>query len=203
MSGMNDTQNRLSRRELLKDAATAIGGSVLAAQIGPFATRAAAAAADAAAPVFFSVLQFSMIESMAELIIPETDTPGAIGAGVPHFIDLMMDEWASDARQARYRQGLADIDSRARELGADDYLSAAPGIRLDLLNALDREAHVEGTSRTFFLEFKQLVLFAYYSSEAGATLELQYEPMPGRYRACAPIEDIGRAWFWLGFSHGL
>lgn len=200
---MNDDPHRLSRRDILKDAATVIGGSVLASHLGPFTIRAALAAAADAAPVFFSADQFSMIESMAELIIPETDTPGAIDAGVPHFIDLMMAEWASDVRQTRYRQGLGDIDSRARQLGAADYLSADPGDRLDLLSALDREAHAESASASFFREFKQMVLFAYYSSEVGATQELQYEPMPGRYRACAPIEDVGRSWFWLGFSHGL
>ena len=89
---MNDDSHRLSRRDILKNAATVIGGSALAVQLVPFAIRAAAAAAENAAPVFFSSEQFSMIESMAELIIPETDTPGAIGAGVPHFIDLMIVE---------------------------------------------------------------------------------------------------------------
>ena len=200
---MNDDSHRLSRRDILKNAATVIGGSALAVQLVPFAIRAAAAAAENAAPVFFSSEQLPAIESMAELIIPETDTPGAIGAGVPHFIDLMIAEWASETRQSRYRQGLQEIDSRARQFGAGNYLSAAPGDRLDLLQTLDREAHADEAAYTFFGEFKQMVLFAYYSSEAGATLELQYEALPGGYRACAPIEDVGRSWFWLGFSHGL
>ena len=200
---MSNDPHRLSRRDILRDAAMVIGGSALAANLGPFALRASAAAAADSAPVFFSAARFPMIESMAELIIPETDTPGAIEAGVPHFIDLMMAEWASTARQTRYRQGLRDIDRRAGQYGADDYLACAPDDRIDLLQALDREAHADGASESFFREFKQMVLFAYYSSEAGATLELQYEPMPGIYRACAPIEDVGRSWFWLGFSHGL
>lgn len=200
---MNGDSNQVSRRAVLRDAATMIGGSLLAAQLGPFAGRAAAAAAEDAAPVFFSAAQFSMIESIADLIIPETDTPGALGAGVPHFIDLMMAEWASAARQSRYRQGLEDIDGRARQNGAKDYLSASPGDRLELLRALDREAHGDNAPDTFFREFKKMVLFGYYSSEAGATLELQYEHMPGKYKACVPIDDPARAWFWLGFSYGL
>ncbi len=55
----------------------------------------------------------------------------------------------------------------------------------------------------FFREFKQLALFGYYSSEPGATIELQYELLTPEYKACAPIEDIGRAWFWSNFRHGL
>jgi hypothetical protein len=197
---MNDETNRISRRNVLQGAASLVGGTLVAAHLGPLASRATAAAADNATPVFFDVDQFSMIESMVDLIIPETDTPGAVMAGVHYFIDLMLDEWASDARQSRYRQGLQAIDARA---AADSYLSGSPAERLDLLRTLDREAFADGAPDSFFREFKKMVLFAYYSSEEGATLELQYEPMPGDYKACVPIDDIGRAWFWLGFSHGL
>jgi hypothetical protein len=79
----------------------------------------------------------------------------------------------------------------------------APGEQLELLRTIDEEAFAADAPDTFFREFKRMVLFAYYSSEAGATVELQYEPLIPEYKACVPIEDIGRAWFWLGFSHGL
>jgi len=45
-----------------------------------------------------------------------------------------------------------------------------------------------------FRDLKYLIFAAYYTSEIGATVELQYELVPGEYIACAPIEAIGRAW---------
>lgn len=200
---MNEKTRPLSRRTALKGAASLIGGSLAAAQLGPLASRAAAAAAEDAPPAFFGEAQFELLERLVDLVIPETDTPGARGAGVHYFIDLMMSEWASPARQQRYVAGLEAIDARAAASGTDGFLAAAPGAQLDLLRALDGEAFATGAPDTFFKEFKRMVLFGYYSSEAGATVELRYEPIPGRYRTCVPIDDIGRAWFWLGFSHGL
>ncbi len=46
----------------------------------------------------------------------------------------------------------------------------------------------------FFRTFKELVLAGYYTSEIGATQELQWLAAPGRYDGNAPLADVGRAW---------
>lgn len=46
----------------------------------------------------------------------------------------------------------------------------------------------------FWPTFKRLVLVGYYTSEAGATEELRYEAVPGRYDGCLPVAEVGRAW---------
>jgi gluconate 2-dehydrogenase gamma chain len=193
----------LTRRKAIQGAASLIGGTIAAAQLGPLASRAALAQAENSSPIFFDAQQFSIIERVVDLIIPETDTPGARAAGAHHLIDLMMAEWASSERQGRYVRGLEAIDERARIDAADDFRSIAAAEQLSLLQALDREAHADDSPDTFFREFKKLVLFGYYSSEAGATVELRFDPIPGDYEPCVPIEDPQRAWFWLGYGYGL
>lgn len=49
-------------------------------------------------------------------------------------------------------------------------------------------------STPFFRMMKELTLLAYYTSEAGATRELRYAPVPGRYDGCVPFTTIGRTW---------
>ena len=39
-----------------------------------------------------------------------------------------------------------------------------------------------------------LALLGYYTSEPGATRELQFNPTPGRFEGCVPMSRIGRAW---------
>ena len=178
-------------------AASLVGGTIAATQLGALVSRAAVAATENTPPRFFDDPQFALIERIVDLMIPETDTPGAHAVGVHHFIDLMMQEWASAERQARFRSGITDFHTR---LGAD-FIDAAADEQLIRLGAVDEEAYAADDD--FFREFKRLALFGFYSSEAGATVELQYEALTPQYKACVPIDDIGRGWFWAGFRHGL
>jgi hypothetical protein len=138
-----------------------------------------------------------------DLIMPATDTPGALDAGVHQFIDLMLAEWALPERRSRYIHGLSEIDERARALGSDDFLSGSPQQQFALLQELDAEATANSANDDFFRELKKMVLFAYYSSEIGATVELRFQRIPGVYRPCVPTTEIDRAWFWTGFSYDL
>lgn len=193
----------LTRRQAIQGAASLVGGTIATTQIGMVLSRAAIAAEEDAPPVFFDNDQFALLERVVDVMIPETDTPGAHSVGVHYFLDLMLEEWASPNRQARYVQGLQSMGNRLDEIGGEDYLSASTTAQLNALSTLDAGAFADDSGDAFFREFKKLVLFCYYSSEAGATVELQYEALTPDYKACVPIDDIGRAWFWLGFSHGL
>ena len=44
-----------------------------------------------------------------------------------------------------------------------------------------------------YRKFKHLVLVGYYQSEIGATQELRFELVPGAWRSCVPLSEIGRA----------
>lgn len=200
---MNKNKVLVTRRQAIQGAASLVGGTLAATQLGTFMSRAAVAAAEDSPPVFFDRQQFRLVERIVDVMIPQTDTPGAQAAGVHHFIDMMLAEWASAERQARYVQGLRDLDTSLREIGSSDFVSSTPAQQLETLRSLDERAYSDGAGDSFYRELKKLALFGYYSSEAGATVELQYEAVTPDYKACVPIEDVGRTWFWLNFSHGL
>ena len=46
----------------------------------------------------------------------------------------------------------------------------------------------------FFSTLKELTLAGYYTSEPGATQELQWLAVPGQYTADAPLAEVGRTW---------
>jgi len=52
--------------------------------------------------------QSETVATIAELIIPTTDTPGARAAQVHRFIDLLLAEWVTDDERASFLKGLAD-----------------------------------------------------------------------------------------------
>ena len=194
----------LTRRQAIQGAATLVGGALVSSQLTPFLARVARAADESTDPVFLDEGAFELVEHIVDVMIPETDTPGAVSAGVHYFVDLMLDEWAAPERQARYRSGLEELEVQLRGSDGTAFVDVSPEQRLERLQALDREAFGEGDDDLFYREFKHLVLFGYYSSEPGATLELQYERLIPDYKACESIDDLGgRAWFWANFSHGL
>ena len=139
--------------------------------------------------------QSETVATIAELIIPTTDTPGARAAQVHRFIDLLLAEWVTDDERASFLKGLADVDARARTAFGVDFLAATDAQRGTILTQLDAEAQPQrGAERdrqpAFFQQLKWLTVFGYCTSEVGATAELHYEVIPGSYDGCT---ELGRS----------
>jgi hypothetical protein len=71
------------------------------------------------------------------------------------------------------------------------FLEIAPERRLEVIKVLDSE--LLAAKDPAYAKFKHLVLVGYYQSEIGATRELRYELVPGAWRSCVPLSEIGRA----------
>ena len=198
---MAEDPRLLTRRAAIKRLGALIGCTMTASQLSLLATNAAAA--DHSDPSFFDEEQFAMLTRIADLIVPETETPGALSVGVHHFIDMMFANWASAQRQANWVEGLAGIDARAKEAGMESFSAGTADQQLALLRAIDHEYFEQGYVPTFFSGLKQMVLFAFYNSEIGATAELRYRAVPGDFVPCMPYSEGDRAWFWNGYSYGL
>src|SRR5256885_14569181 len=56
--------------------------------------------------------QNETVATIAELIIPKTDTPGAREAGVPAFIDVMVADWGDDDQRKMFTAGHSKHDER-------------------------------------------------------------------------------------------
>jgi hypothetical protein len=149
---------------------------------------------------------------MIDQIIPATDTPGAKGARVNEFIDVILTEWAKDEERRNFLDGLADVDKQSSALFGKDFASAAPAQQLVLLRSMDEaSAHArslekepppfwepEGRDRQmqgdFFTVFKNMTVHGYYTSEIGFTQELKLEIIPGAQHGCTPLgRGVGEA----------
>ena len=69
--------------------------------------------------------QLALVGELAETILPRTDTPGALDAGVPAFIDRMLATWDTAEERDRFIRGLGEIETRlAGAASRDQVLSA-------------------------------------------------------------------------------
>src|SRR5436853_4243307 len=74
----------------------------------------------------FNPHQNETVATIAELIIPKTDTPGAREAGVPAFIDVMLADWGDEEQRRTFTAGLANVDERSRGLFGKDFIACRP-----------------------------------------------------------------------------
>lgn len=132
-----------------------------------------------AAPAVFTPAQRALVSALSERVLPTTDTPGAIAAGVPEYIEHMMSDWAIDDDRAPILAGLAAIDARAQADYKVAAAEAAPA-QQDALLTLAMDGRLPGGA-AFFEAFRQLVVVGYYTSEIGVTKEREYLPVPGKY----------------------
>lgn len=89
-------------------------------------------------PTFFGAVEYQLISRLADLIIPATDTPGALGAGVPEYVDRVVS--LNPEHQGLTRAGLEWIDDRSRELFAGRFLDVSEAQQIQLLQPLSDEA---------------------------------------------------------------
>ncbi len=156
------------------------------------------------APRTLNPNQEAIVKTMAEMILPRTDTPGATDVGATEFIDLMLTEWYDDIDRQRFLTGLADVDRRSQSLFGKQFVDCQAVQQAEILTALgqrmaaevdlapDRGRPMRGasprTDESFYPMLRRLTLTAYYTSEAGATAELQFEVIPDHFDACAPSQ---------------
>lgn len=141
---------------------------------------------------FFDDRRRALLDAVADTMIPATDTPGALAAEVPAFVDAMMRDWASRDSQGQFTAALDAIDDRARAAHGMRFASMAPDRRLAVLT--EHDAAVLSEADDPYRRLKELILVGYYSSEIGATQELRYELVPGSWQADIPLNDGDRAW---------
>ena len=89
-------------------------------------------------PAFFGAAEYALISRLTDLIIPATDTPGAIGAGVPEYVDRVVS--LNPEHQGLMRAGLEWLDDRSRELFAGRFLEASEAQQIQMLQPLSDEA---------------------------------------------------------------
>lgn len=185
-----EVENHLPRRTaLLRLGALcglALSGDVLAAV-------AAGSKPNGAEPKLLSREELALTGILAERIIPATSTPGALAVGAHRTIHHLLATCALPPAQKDFKAGLARIDSVARAQHGKRFAALPPTHQVKLLQALDTgAAPFESGDMHFFRQLKGYVAFAYYTSEAGATRELDYLPVPGGFNGHVKVSAATR-----------
>jgi len=177
--------NGVDRRDVLRRlAAAAVGAATSTAWVDSLTALAQAHSEAHAAntglaaqdwtPRVLTARQNDALVALSELIIPETDTPGASAARVNRFIDGVLFKATQEDRD-EFLRGLAWMDERSRSLFGADIVSAATADQIALLKKLSDNQNPSFDDRIgtdFFRALKSMTISGYYSSEIGLRQEL-------------------------------
>lgn len=177
------------RRGLLQGAAALFGAELTA----PLARALAAEAAPgfAASRTALSTAQLALVSAISERIVPTTDTPGAIAAGVPAFVEMMLADWYEPTDKQQFMNGLGVFEGSARIQFGKPFAEIAPEEQ-DLVLTQAMSGKIQGLPASFFEQCRQLVVLGYYTSEIGCKQERVYVPVPGRYDGKYPYAEVRR-----------
>jgi hypothetical protein len=198
------------RRSLLGTLAALLGVASLPAE-----ALAAPKKKRAAPKRFLAPGQYAAMAALADTIMPATDTPGAIGAGVPAKLDGMVGKWASATTRTNIATALANLDAAAIKAKGKGFAALTPAQRAEVLKPHDMAAlksappppgapkmnlfsPVSYVADQGYLQLKGLVINLYYASEIACTKEMIYEHNPGKFEPSIKVTETSRPWASVG-----
>jgi len=198
----------MDRREAIQKASLILGYAITGPTLAGVLNGCKAAPEAGFKPVFFSNEQSVLIETLAEIIIPKTDTPGAKEAGVPQFMDALIAQVYSKEQQEKFIADLNAFDADVKEAFGQPFVECSGEEQLQHFEKHHAKAISDATGSgptgwwnagtggdtPFVLKVKELVLVGYFTSEPGATKALQFNPVPGPFKGCVPLAEVGKAW---------
>jgi gluconate 2-dehydrogenase gamma chain len=176
----------IGRREAIRRAALLAGVA-----LSPAWLIAVDQAARPAAPGSrLTAAQAAIAGAVADRILPRTDTPGAVDVGVPAFIDLLYGEFMTPAEQKMLTDGLENVDAAAKAAHGGAFTTLTADRQDTVLRTIARAE--ESKDQGFFRLIRSATVLGYFTSEPVGRNVLHYDPVPGRFDACVPIDQVGR-----------
>lgn len=169
-------------------------------------------------PTFLSAANGFALKNILEVILPTTDTPGASDLNLAQFIDSYMHEVAPEERQKVFNKG-ADHFSSAfknqfdKDLGEgtpqeyeqlvagylspqDDNQEEANKRNTETQDPMDKDPadamSFETGARSYVNNVREMGIWAWKTSEEIGENVLWYDPIPGQYIACGPVDELSQ-----------
>lgn len=195
----------MNRRDALRKTALFAGSAVAAPTMLSLLQACAKQDRLTWTPQFLGEDQARFISAFVDFLLPQTETPGGLDVKADIFMDSI---YAKTYDEAGQKNVVAEID----KFNAD--CKATYGKVFAELSAEDKAAcfkaheakspkfskNVWGTAVGpnepvgFYRGLKSMTLWAYFTSEEIGKNVLSYDPIPGEFKGCIPVSEVGNSW---------
>jgi hypothetical protein len=168
-----------TRREVLQGLIVSIGGATALTACGGVANVLSTRPGSAAR--FYTSEEYALVTRISDLIIPRTETPGAVDANVPGYMDGLMTDWANNETKNAHRSALCQIKVELDRRASGNFLEASGSEAEQSLVSFDAAAFEQDGDASGYKRVKGYVSQSYFATEDGATEELKWVAFPGRW----------------------
>jgi len=205
----------MNRRQALKGLGLSVGYAVAAPTIIGV-LQSCSEKGETWTTVFLREDEKEMVSYLVDIILPTTDTPGGADVNLPQFVDLMCNDTLISSDQEFFHQGSALFSEAYKEKfgriikkGNKDEVQQLFASYFDVSKAEQDQVKMLQSKRfedleesernnyklyKFLLTVRELSLIGYFSSEKIGTEVLSFDPIPGPYKPCIPVSEVGNAW---------
>lgn len=184
----------MSRRKFLKQITAVLGVSLSSAVSSAVLSSSNIHSAPAKSKLTAELK--SAVSVLAEAIIPRTETPGAVDAKVPEFIDLIVSQWYSEQERNSFIVGLNNM-LKFSYVTFSKSITCLNENQMTLLLSHYEKLHEQGGSQPeqeIFFRLKELTVTGFFTSEVGATQSLQHNHMAGKFIGDFPVKNVKASW---------
>ena len=156
-------------------------------------------------PLFLTAHEAKTISAIVDMILPRTDTPGALDVKVDMFIDTVWAKTMNAEGQQKIRTDIEAFDASCASDFGDVFVNLKEADRIKVLSAAETSSGkfnpgVWGTTIGdqepigFYRSLKSMAIWAYFTSEEIGENVLNYDPIPGDFKGCIPLLEVGNRW---------
>lgn len=123
-------------------------------------------------PFFFSPEEYRDVSALADVIIPVTDTPGALDARADEYADLMI--WLEQENHDTARRQTEAFRAVCTKQYGKPFAALTPAQKTEFLTAITRKSG-DRLALAFFNRIRGLTVRAFYASPQGLIEDLGYK----------------------------
>lgn len=153
-------------------------------------------------PEFFTEEEAKTVSSLVDMILPRTETPGALDVNAHIFIDKVVARVYDEAGQQNMRKEISTFNSECKNSYGANFVDLKDSKRVEVLIAAEKTSGKYNPSVWgitlgeqkpvgFYRSIKSMALWAYFTSEEIGEKVLTYDPIPGNYIGCVPLDEVG------------
>ena len=149
----------------------------------------------------FTEADISLLDEIADTILPPTKTPGAKAAKVGQFMTVMVNDCYEAKDQKIFHEGMGKLNEASKNKNGKIFIESTPSS--EQKHVMEMQKNKDGKDQKiekmrenpnyYFRMMKELTMLGYFTSEIGCTQARRYIEAPGKYDGNLPYKKGDKA----------